>query len=217
MIGLLALAIYVVTPMFFLIKKVIQYDWFFNNKNRGVSTFPSQILGINSWKNITINTFFIIILLTKSVFLFYKKPNATVDTTSNFTLNGFEKMDLPNGICQLSNDSFLIYIKPLKSFYTTEHSPMICWKGSGFVFQKIEKIKVNNAEIYTGILTKDNSTMYTAWWFENEWGERTVDQIVWRWATFTEGCYPKTSGGHFRLVNVNAANRGQLMQFIANY
>jgi exosortase N len=210
MVGLLALAIYVVVPMFFLIKKTAQYDWFFSNKNVHQHTSPKVHPEHSVWKGIAVNTIILLILLTKSAFLIYKKPDATTDTPPNISLKGFEKRVLSNGICQLSNDSLLIYIKPLKSFYTTEHSPMICWKGSGFVFKKIEKTKVGNDEIYTGILAKGDSTIHAAWWFENERGERTIDQMTWRWAAFTEG-------GHFRLVNANATKLIDLQQFMKNY
>ena len=123
------------------------------------------------------------------------------------TLIGFQKTILPNGICQFSNDSFLIYVKPLNSFYTTEHSPMICWRGSGFVFKQIEKKRIGKADIYTGILAKGDSTIYAAWWFENERGERTIEQSRWRWSVFTEGA-------HFRLVNVNAVDSMALRRFV---
>ena len=148
-----------------------------------------------------------VILLAKGLFLIIKKPNATTTEPTQMTLIGFQKNILPNGICQFSNDSFLIYVKPLNSFYTTEHSPMICWRGSGFVFKQIEQKRIGKADIYTGILTKGDSTIHAAWWFENERGERTIEQSRWRWSVFTEGA-------HFRLVNVNAVDSAALRQFV---
>lgn len=203
-VGLLALMLYVVVPMFFLIKKATQYDWFFNNKSVPNDTFPK--VG-NFWKGGAIHTIILLILVIKSIFLIIEKPDATADEAPKMTLSGFQKTILPNGICQFSNDSFLIYVKPLRSFYTTEHSPMVCWRGSGFEFKQIEKKKIGKSEVYTGILAKGDSTIHTAWWFENERGERTIEQKAWRWAVFTEGA-------HFRLVNINAVNADAVLDFI---
>lgn len=203
-VGLLALVIYVVVPMFFLVKKTAQYDWFFNNKNVQNDTFLKVW---NFWKGGAIHTIILLILISKSIFLIIEKPNATAGESPKIMLSGFQKTALPNGICQFSNDSFLIYVKPLRSFYTTEHSPMICWRGSGFEFKQIEKKHIGNSEVYTGILAKGDSTIYTAWWFENERGERTIEQKTWRWAVFTEGA-------HFRLVNINAVNADAVLDFI---
>lgn len=206
-VGLLALVIYVVVPIFFLIKKATQYDWFFSYKNVHEVTFPKVE---NFWKGYTFHTIILLILATKSIILIIEKPDATTDEAPKITLSGFQKTILPNSICQFSNDSFLIYIKPLRSFYTTEHSPMVCWRGSGFEFKQIEKKRIGASDIYTGILAKGDSLIHTAWWFENERGERTIEQKTWRWAAFTEG-------SHFRLVNVNAADSLALQQVVRKF
>ena len=206
-VGLLALVIYVVAPIFFLIKKATQYDWFFSNKNVLKTTFPKVW---NFWKGVALHTIILLILISKSIFLILEKPDATADQAPKMTLSGFQKTILPNGICQFSNDSFLIYVKPLRSFYTTEHSPMVCWRGSGFEFKQIEKKQIGKSEVYTGILAKGDSTIYTAWWFENERGEHTIEQKTWRWAAFTEGV-------HFELVNVNATDSLALRNAVGKF
>jgi exosortase N len=202
-VGLLALVLYVVVPMFFLIKKVAQYDWFFSKKT-------TSLREINFPTLLKIHVVIFLVLLAKGLFLIIKNPDATADEPPKMTLAGFQKTILPNGVCQFSNDNFLIYVKPLKSFYTTEHSPMICWRGSGFEFKQIEKKTIGATEIYTGILAKGDSTLHTAWWFENEQGERTIEQKTWRWASFTEGV-------HFRLVNVSAADSLALRRMIIGW
>ncbi|MBL7815056.1 MAG: exosortase N [Saprospiraceae bacterium] len=201
-VGLMALTMYVVAPMYFFVNKMAHFDWFLSKKIEKTQSIKPY------WS--TINSLIFIVLLAKGLFLFFKKnDSARLDSINIFSSKDFKKSELANGITQFSNDSLLIYVKPLKNFYTTEHSPMICWRGSGFVFQKIEKIETDNTLIYKGILSKGDSTLHTAWWFEDEHGKRTVDQIAWRWATITEG-------SHFRLVNVNAADELTLKQFITS-
>ena len=156
-VGLLALVVYGLVPMFFLIRKTTHYDWFFSRTTDcQIRSHPQRI-----WQSVVRGIF--IILLAKGLFLIIKKPNATTTEPTQMTLIGFQKTILPNGICQFSNDSFLIYVKPLNSFYTTEHSPMICWRGSGFVFKQIEKKRIGKADVYTGILAKGDSTIHAAW------------------------------------------------------
>jgi len=60
-----------------------------------------------------------------------------------------------------------------------EHTPLLCWKGSGYKFKSIKEIIINGNKIYSGQLIKPGSQLYTAWWYYN--GEiQTIDQLDWR-------------------------------------
>ena len=112
---------------------------------------------------------------------------------------------LQDGVVKYASGSLLIYVKPIRGFYSTEHSPLICWQGSGYAFGKVREQQVNGKTCYTGTLEKKGSpTLYTAWWFDN--GQtQTVDQFRWRWLDI--GGAPG-----FSLVNVTAANPAALEQ-----
>ena len=109
------------------------------------------------------------------------------------------KESLKGGIVKYTNDSLLIYVKPIRGWYDTEHTPLICWQGSGYEFGQVQEQIIGSTTIYTGILEKKGAPKFhTAWWFDNG-KERTVSQAQWRWLD---------AGGApgFSLVNVTASD-----------
>ncbi|MFN0174575.1 MAG: exosortase N [Saprospiraceae bacterium] len=107
---------------------------------------------------------------------------------------------LKGGIVKYTNDSLLIYVKPLRGWFDTEHTPLICWQGSGYEFGQMEERIIGSTTIYTGILEKKGaSKYYTAWWFDNG-KERTVSQARWRWLD-------ARGAPGFSLVNITASER----------
>jgi exosortase N len=144
------------------------------------------------------------LLTSRAVYLDFHKKTVQNVVLSNEIQANFTISNLPDGVTQLKNDSTLIYLKNLSHGFTTEHSPMICWKGSGYKFRQIERTSVGQTSIYIGILEGDGDHIHAAWWFESDDGFATIDQFSWRYRVFTEGA-------HFRLVNVNAASREQAL------
>jgi exosortase N len=101
------------------------------------------------------------------------------------------------GITKFSNEEILIYVKPVRGWYDTEHTPLICWQGSGYTFGQIQERRMGNTAIYSGILTKKGDhQFYTAWWFDNG-SSRTLSQARWRWMA-------ARGDAGFSLVNVTA-------------
>lgn len=112
---------------------------------------------------------------------------------------------LQDGVVKYTPDNLIIYVKPIRGFYSTEHSPLICWQGSGYAFGKVQEQQVNGKICYTGTLEKaGNPTLYTAWWFDNG-KTQTVSQFHWRWLDI--GGAPG-----FSLVNVTATDPDALQQ-----
>ncbi len=195
-VGLIGLALYVFIPLYFVEK------WAFKSHSKAVSNTAS----FN--KN---NTFFYIkniVLCAFSCCLIYfsifdindKKP---LNKTTNFTIKNLEnnrcpKTILPDGIVKYENGEILAYIKPILGFYAAEHSPLICWQGSGFAFGEVKLDTINGLEIYTGTLKKGNDTLQTAWWYDNGI-TRTASQTTWR-ASILRG------QPNFNLINISANN-----------
>jgi len=114
---------------------------------------------------------------------------------------------IDGGITKFFDGDLLVYVKPIPEFFTGEHTPLICWKGSGYEFKSIRKEKVLGHEIYMGTLQKEQEVLHTAWWYYNGKVE-TVDQMKWRSEMFT--------GGHrFNLVNVTAKDEQTLRKRLA--
>ncbi len=132
-------------------------------------------------------------------------------------LQGFKKEILSSGMVKFENSEALIYYKPVTGFYGADHSPMICWVGSGYKFKSFAKTRIKNIEIYKGVLQKENhpkenkekknsqktyDIIYTAWWFDNG-NYQTISQLSWRWQTLR-------GEPEFSLVNVNANSEADL-------
>ncbi len=123
--------------------------------------------------------------------------------TTPDALAGYKGETVPGNVIKLSNDQVLIYIKPLAGFYSMEHHPMICWKGSGYAFKKVAE----KDNVYQGILEKGQERLYTAWWYDN--GDlSTTSQLSWRITAMS-------SSKKFSLINITAASPEALRQQIA--
>ncbi len=125
-----------------------------------------------------------------------------------FKNNGqYKTTKLKFGVTKLNNDSILIYEKPLKAFYSAEHSPMICWKGSGFIFEEISTLTINKVDYYYAkLINEKKQTLHTAWWFQSK-SLRTIDQLEWRSNNF------KTKN-NFSLINVTTEKKSTLSNFL---
>ena len=118
------------------------------------------------------------------------------------SLPGYGRTTLAGGIVKFEQEAALVYVKPIAAFYSTEHSPLICWRGSGYAFGRINEQTIGGQRVYTGELTKGADVLYTAWWFDNG-RHRTVAQWEWRWRML-RGAPP------YSLVNVSAATPAEL-------
>ena len=111
----------------------------------------------------------------------------------------YSTRQLPDGVVKYTTDSVLIYVKPIRGFYSTEHSPLICWIGSGYQFGQVWEASCENTFYYTGLLEKGSAQLHTAWWYDN--GQtRTISQTRWRWLDLG-------GAAGFSLVNVTARDK----------
>ena len=193
-IGIVCLLLYVILPLLFIMR-------FIHGKE---SVIKKTMLPASSVKRIILLNMFLFTLLFFAA-LRINPRSGEVFRDTKYMIDGCRKEILKTGIIKFESDSALIYIKPLH-FYSAEHNPMICWTGSGYEFTRISKERIMNVEIYTGMLTRGNEKIYTAWWFDN-CTTRTIDQFEWRWKAVT-------GKDEFSLVNVNAATRAGLNEEI---
>jgi exosortase N len=111
--------------------------------------------------------------------------------------SGYAKKQLDNGFIQFSKPGFLVYLKPVRTAYSAEHSPVVCWRGSGFVFGGVKETVVSGHLVYVGSLQRGRERLQTAWWFTNG-SDRTIGQIDFRWRMLR-------GEPAFALLNVTAA------------
>lgn len=195
LVGLISFGVYFILPMYFIIKVIIK-------KNKTQLKKSSVIISTNKLL-VAILSFCIIIILSYFNFNREQYRNIEVDNkTSNIELIGFTKTITPEHVLTFKNDEALIYIKPSCHFLGPDHSPTICWQGSGYEFENIKIEKIGLFEIYTADLIKENETLKTAWWFDNG-NKKTISQLEWRWKT-ARGEEP------FRLINVTTGSKDEL-------
>jgi exosortase N len=113
-----------------------------------------------------------------------EKKSEDAMAAPSVTFQGHTATPYSKGILKLENDISLVYIKKIRWFCDTEHNPMICWSGGGYRISQVQETVFDGMTIYTGILQKDDDTLYTAWWYSN--GHTTTNsQIRWRWDMLT--------------------------------
>jgi exosortase N len=119
---------------------------------------------------------------------------------------GFTVKHLPENVTQLDSDDALVYVKYIPSYYHAEHHPMVCWKGSGYTFERVREQVWNGRPVYTATLVNGKAQLHTAWWYANGQHNYT-SQFGWRWDAMR-------SGRQYSLINVTAKDEATLRKVI---
>jgi exosortase N len=119
---------------------------------------------------------------------------------------GYQREVVEEGVYKYSKKEALLYVKPVAAFFDAEHTPLICWQGSGYAFKSIGQQRCAGLDIYTGVLQKGDEKIYTAWWFDNG-QHKTISQTDWRWRM-------GKGEASFSLIKLNAARQEVLTKEI---
>ena len=194
-IGIICFIIYTLLPIYWLISKV------FSKYGKSIEIKKQKQ---NNQKRIELLLFIIIILFgTYSIkTINIKKENKTNATLTFNTINNYDKTIVDKNITKYSNTEHLIYVKPLQYFYSSEHNPLICWTGCGYVMKEFEEKSFKNHIIYFGKMVKDKDEIHTAWYY-TDGTKITNSQWQWRWNVIKDN-------KNYYLVNVSANNPKEL-------
>jgi exosortase N len=129
-------------------------------------------------------------------------PQGVLPAVPGYTVSWYDK-----DIVKMEDATALIYLKPLKGFVYTDHNPLLCWTGSGYVFQNVEEQHWSGIPLFTGILKKDGEQLYTAWWYENG-STSTISQWTWRWLMLK-------GDRAFTIINISAESPEELQAAVA--
>lgn len=133
----------------------------------------------------------------------------TAPLSQLLTINGYQLSASAEGISKYFNGHTLVYIKSVRGFFDTDHQPMLCWKGSGYVFAHVKAVAMSSYSVYTAQLKKGDNQLFSAWWYSN--GERsTISQWNWR-SQMLRG------GRVYYLINVTCATATQLEKAIEEW
>ncbi|WAC10197.1 exosortase N [Dyadobacter pollutisoli] len=200
-VGILCLVLYVWLPASFFVKYFFRFF---------AQPVMEQIFVKQPGKPTTLAFNFII--LAGCCFVIFQNKKINIGETKINAFGHSEKYDssqLSNGASRFKSEKSLVYLKPIPAFYSTDHSPYTCWKGSGYEFANIREENFAGRRIYFGTLKKGNDVLHTAWWFSNN-NHITISQIDWRWKVI------RGEPG-FQLVNVTAGDQKDLKQAISEW
>lgn len=194
-IGLLSLLVYVILPIYFLIK--LFYNRFSHN------TRLKTAKPVHKWFQFVLLSIIICLLGYFNYNREQFRSDSNIVNCRLFQKDGFKSKKLENGVTQLTNDSTLVYIKPIPNFYSADHTPMICWKGSGYKLKEQKVLKIEKHNIYYAELHKDTGPpLFTAWWYENT-DHKTINQLNWRWELIK-------GSDDFKLINLTCEDKNIL-------
>jgi exosortase N len=147
------------------------------------------------------------IIISWAAFKTVLNDRKAADTTAAVVaIDGYKTERVTAEIVKLQNSGSLIYVKNIPDFFSADHHPMICWKGSGYSFSQMQQETIGGQQVYTALLINGNEQLYTGWWYDNG-SERTVEQVSWRYKMLV-GKKP------FSVVNVTTGNKQQLIREI---
>ena len=196
-IGIICLIVYVVIPLHLL------SAWLVRTYGKSKTHFGfEQTLRRSNIVFIAIVP--IIILFTGATLEKNRHAGSTAHAEVQFRKGKPERLD--DGISKIATDELLIYVKTIPEFFTGEHTPLMCWKGSGYEFKGITTSTIEAITIYKGTLVKEGELLHTAWWYSNGKVE-TISQLDWRMRMLR-------GEPDFCLVNVTAANEQTLIDTI---
>jgi exosortase N len=170
-VGITCLLIYVIVPLYFL------SQWM-------VKRFGATVQDVGRRKSLGVlkKSWFVglaVVVITIGVIIHIKRKEPANLVHANIELPSFRVVKMEQGITKLFNNEILMYVKPIPEFFTSEHTPLLCWKGSGYEFQRIKMAKISGNEVYVGQLVKPGAKLFTAWWYSND-TVVTIDQWDWR-------------------------------------
>jgi exosortase N len=195
LVGLLCLVIYVVLPLYFL------SNWLMKRYGKPFSVrSETRPLHIAACMPLSVLAFAIVWL----GFNIKSERSQIRHNHIGVTMSGLHSEQIEGGVTKMTNEEMLVYVKPIPEFFSAEHTPLICWKGSGYKFEGITEIDVRGRRIYTGKLIREGESLYTAWWYDN--GETsTISQLKWRMQMLM-------GRPDFCLVNVTTAEHDVLIR-----
>lgn len=199
-IGIFCLLLYVIIPMIGFTRLVI--------KHRGrVAAMPSENATPVLWKNVLRIHLVLYLIICWAAYTVAVHDRAMADPKAATAIpDGYKAERINAGIVKLQNDRSLVYIKYIPGFYNADHHPMICWKGSGYLFRQVQQEIIGGQKVYTALLQNGKEALYTAWWYDNGF-ERTIEQLNWR--------YKMLKGDRaYSVVNVTTGTKQQLINEI---
>jgi exosortase N len=194
--GIVCFLVYVVLPASGLTR------WLIKRHGKVIVTKLLPAPQANVVKQAIMHTVLAVTMLVAARAVVQRDHTTAGQSAATPAIEGYRVQRIGNDVVKLENDQSLVYIKPIAGFYSADHNPMICWRGSGYEFTRVEKSLVNGMFVYMALLQNGQDQLYTAWWYDNG-TSRTIDQFTWR----SDALQNNTK---YALINVTATSREKL-------
>ena len=200
MVGILCFIVYIILPVWAISKYLL--------RKTQVTLLESSVSFYRKPISLWLQFVYIGLLMFSAILV--EKRDRSVSQISKLTssIPGLVVESLPNRTIKLVSSRSLIYLKRMETFFTPDHNPMICWKGSGFELSEVSAQNVLGRNIYVATLRNNNEKLYTAWWFDNGL-KQTINQLDFR-IDMLKG------SDNYDLVNVTCSSRDNLYAEIEN-
>lgn len=198
--GVFCLLVYVIIPMVLVTQLAIKH------KGQATSIVQKNETPV-LWNSVLRIHLVLIVIISWAAYKVVLNDRVVADVTSTVaTVEGYKTERITAEIVKLQNSQSLIYVKHIPGFFSADHHPMICWKGSGYSFNQVQIETVAGKRIYTALLENGNGKLYTGWWYDNGI-EQTIEQMSWRRKMLL-------GERSFSVVNVTAEDKRQLISEI---
>ncbi|MBL7756323.1 MAG: exosortase N, partial [Chitinophagaceae bacterium] len=199
--GILCFVVYVILPAIYISRMIVK-KWGIIYKQS--ANFPKEFSAADGRKIL------MLLLLFVAGGLQFKYRNTRNAPQSQLSaISGYQLSASAEGISKYFDGHTLVYIKPVRVFFDTDHQPMLCWKGSGYVFAHVKAVDMHGYRVYMAQLKKGDNQLFSAWWYSN--GKRsTISQWDWR-SQMLQG------GGSYYLINVTCATVTELGKAIEEW
>lgn len=172
--GLLCLLLYVLLPASFLVALMVKRLGRPLRVDAGIARPPSA-MGYR---------LHILMVPLFALAAYQSNRQQSLPVTQNLPeLRGYTVSWYDQEVLKIAGDHALIYVKPARGFVYTDHNPLLCWTGSGYTFERIQEQQWDDLSVFTGVLHKGKTRLYTAWWYDNGL-QSTISQWKWRWDMF---------------------------------
>lgn len=197
LVGILCLLMYVIIPVVWFSKWLIKY------KGHAIVTVPANNTALLGKKVLRVHIGLLLIVCCASHSVINNENTVKGSTTVIAPIDGYRTERITTEIVKLQNNRSLVYIKYIPGFYNADHHPIICWKGSGYLFRQVQQETIGGQRVYTALLQNGKELLYTSWWYDNGLN-RTIDQLNWR--------SQMLSGARsYSVINITTANKQQLI------
>ena len=200
LVGIGCLIVYVIIPVLALTRLVIRY------KGRALTLKADSAVTFSLKRMVGIQLLLMLAIGWCAYTVISKCKAIDNASATVVSIPGYESTRITAEIVKLQNSESLIYIKRIPGFYSADHHPMICWKGSGYLFKQVKQETIGKQPVYTALLQNGKDQLYTAWWYDNG-ARRTIDQLSWRSQMLS-------GASAYSVVNVTAGNKQQLIKEI---